>query len=123
MSHRNSAAAIISMLQKTGCHRVLTTPKSDNATTDALVDAIRAECPSDFALSIECIPHADEMYPNPGSETYEAFFNAYPSKKRSSDDTAIYLHSSGSTGFPKAIALTFKTVLLASNMGRLAKYK
>ena len=109
------------MLRKTDCHRLLTTPRGENTTTDTLVDAICAECPTDFALSIEYIPNPNYIYAQLGSEVDgdEDTFEAYPTKSRSLDDVAIYLHSSGSTGLPKATPQTFRTLLLASEIGNL----
>jgi acyl-coenzyme A synthetase/AMP-(fatty) acid ligase len=105
------------MLQKTDCHRILTTPRSENTTMDALIDAIREECPSNFSLSVEYILHPDAIYSRLGRESHDDTFEAYPPKKRSLEDVAIYLHSSGSTGFPKPIPETFKTILLCCKMG------
>jgi acyl-coenzyme A synthetase/AMP-(fatty) acid ligase len=122
MSHRNSAAAVVNMLLKTECHRLLTTPKGENIITDALMDEIRGECPPEFTLSIEDIPRPDYIFPQLGNEfrNKKNGFEAYPSKKRLLDDVAVYLHSSGSTGFPKPVPQTFKTLLLAGAMGKLA---
>jgi acyl-coenzyme A synthetase/AMP-(fatty) acid ligase len=118
MSHRNSAAAVISMLQKTDCHRILTTPRFDNPTTDALMDAIRTECPPDYVLNIDYIPHPDAIYSHLGTESDDDTFEAYPPKTRLLDDVALYLHSSGSTGFPKPIPESFRALMLCSKMGK-----
>jgi acyl-coenzyme A synthetase/AMP-(fatty) acid ligase len=105
------------MLHQTDCHRILTTPRTNDVVTDALIDAIIADCPLDYPLRIEYIPDVDNIYSCLGAKKKGYSFKAYPPKERSLDDIAVYLHSSGSTGFPKAVPQTFKTLLLASKIG------
>lgn len=50
----------------------------------------------------------DQIYPKLGDETADDPFNPYPNSQNrvSSSDIALFLHSSGSTGFPKVMPLT-----------------
>ncbi|KNZ79425.1 L-aminoadipate-semialdehyde dehydrogenase large subunit [Termitomyces sp. J132] len=69
ISPRNSPAAVVHLLKKTSCHRLITTP----ATLRSLLDGIQTELAADvldFELSIEEIPTLDQVYPRLGTETY-----------------------------------------------------
>jgi acyl-coenzyme A synthetase/AMP-(fatty) acid ligase len=84
-------------------------------TLRGVVDGLKAEIQmvdSTYVLSIEEVPTLQEVYPRLGQETAEDPFEpikATFSPKNS--DKAIYLHSSGSTGLPKAILLTHEIVM------------
>jgi acyl-coenzyme A synthetase/AMP-(fatty) acid ligase len=108
MSPRNSAAAVVNMMEKTGCHRLITT----NRSLGSLIDGIKADFMSHGVttnqLRIDEIPSLKDLYPAliRGSPN-EAFVPFPPPALRASrDDILVYLHSSGSTGFPKPIPIT-----------------
>ncbi|KAF9073069.1 hypothetical protein BDP27DRAFT_1289576 [Rhodocollybia butyracea] len=113
ISPRNTPSAVINLIQKSGATRLLTT----NHTLHDLLDRIKAEMMSlrdplyDFVF--EEVPSLQELFPKLGKEILEDPFEAYPpsSKYPGPDDCAIYLHSSGSTGLPKAIPLTHSIIL------------
>ncbi|KAG6855914.1 hypothetical protein H0H87_009480 [Tephrocybe sp. NHM501043] len=105
------AGCIVAGLVKSACRRLITT----NITLKSLIDGLRAqiaETPSlrSFDLQIEEIPSVFTAYPQLGQEKAEHPFERYPDpvKRPSRDDICIYLHSSGSTGFPKAIPQTHR---------------
>ncbi|KAJ6483120.1 putative aminoadipate reductase [Mycena sanguinolenta] len=110
ISQRNSPAAVVNLLQKTSCHRILSTC----AKLDALLVGVKEELARvdpDFALTIEEIPSVSQIYPNLGRESPQSAFDPYPLGNRPAwDDVCIYLHSSGSTGFPKAIPETNRVI-------------
>ncbi|KAG6888349.1 hypothetical protein C0995_009042 [Termitomyces sp. Mi166 len=113
ISPRNTPAAIVHLLKKTSCHRLITTP----VTLRSLLDGVKAEITAhalDFELSIEEIPTLHQLYPKLGSETMRDSFQRYPAPttRPSLSDVAVILHSSGSTGFPKAI---YQTHLILSH--------
>lgn len=97
------------MLEKSGCHRIITTESS----LGDLMNEIRALKPHDFSLSIEEAPALAQCFPNLGHEIANHEFVPLPprSKPLQIDDLIFYLHSSGSTGFPKPIAQTNRTIL------------
>ncbi|KAJ7277843.1 male sterility protein-domain-containing protein [Mycena rebaudengoi] len=68
---------------------------------------------SPFELSIEEIPLLGQIYPYLGHEISEDAFVPYPIPTTSIalDDVALYLHSSGSTGFPKSIPETHRNLI------------
>jgi acyl-CoA synthetase (AMP-forming)/AMP-acid ligase II len=103
------------MLQKTSCHHILTT----RASLAPLLTSITSLIASDFTLLIEEIPTLVYCYPHLGKETHSDPFVLYPVSKspRDMDDVILYLHSSGSTGFPKAIPQTNRTVLHWYSLG------
>ncbi|KIM43694.1 hypothetical protein M413DRAFT_443603 [Hebeloma cylindrosporum] len=111
MSPRNTAAAIIKLLQDTSCHRLLTTQE----TLRPLITEVTSELSSSdspYDLSIEEVPPLLDIFPKLGYEKEEDAFEPYPSGVRPPlDDVLIYLHSSGSTGFPKTIRQTFKSMV------------
>lgn len=65
----------------------------------------------EYQLVIKEIPSIAEVFPElsdgPASGKPDVLAD-YPSQKPKPDDVALYLHSSGSTGLPKAIAKTHK---------------
>ncbi|KAG6878934.1 putative NRPS-like protein biosynthetic cluster [Termitomyces sp. T32_za158] len=105
ISPRNTPAAIVHLLLKTSCHRLITT----SATLSSLLDGVKTELAADFDLSIEEIPMLYQIYPRLGNETVDDPFERYPPPlmRPHMSDVALYLHSSGSTGFPKAIPQTY----------------
>ncbi|KAF5384130.1 hypothetical protein D9615_003351 [Tricholomella constricta] len=108
ISPRNSPAAIANLLEKSSCRRVLTT----NMTLKPLIDSLKLQfetTPLAEEVHIEEIPSLAEIYPHLAQETLEHPFQRYPppSVRPSKNDVCLYLHSSGSMGFPKAIAQTY----------------
>ncbi|KAG6896169.1 putative NRPS-like protein biosynthetic cluster, partial [Termitomyces sp. T32_za158] len=105
ISPRNTPAAIVHLLLKTSCHRLITT----SATLSSLLDGVKTELVADFDLSIEEIPMLYQIYPRLGNETVYDPFERYPPPlmRPHMSDVALYLHSSGSTGFPKAVPQTY----------------
>ncbi|KAJ7075616.1 putative aminoadipate reductase [Mycena belliarum] len=112
VSHRNSAAAMLHLLSSTGAHRLVTTKGSLGHFIDAVVSESSAMSPP-YKLSIEEIPLLGQIYPHLGRETVEDAFVPFPepATKAALDNVALYLHSSGSTGFPKPIPWTHRTVI------------
>ncbi|KAJ7193227.1 putative aminoadipate reductase [Mycena pura] len=112
ISHRNSDAALFHLLSSTGAHRVLTTRGSLARIVDALSSGSSTKNPT-RGLSIEEIPLLGQLYPRSGHETVDDTFVPYPSPASVAalDSIAMYLHSSGSTGFPKPIPETHRTLV------------
>ncbi|KAF7347147.1 Acetyl-CoA synthetase-like protein [Mycena venus] len=112
ISHRNSGAAILHLLNNTNSHRLLTTKGSLGHLVDTVSTELSNNNPS-FELSIEEIPLLGQIYPHVGHETSEDAFVPYPiqTTRAALDDVALYLHSSGSTGFPKSIPETHRNLI------------
>ena len=66
-----------------------------------------------YELSIEELPALDVIFPRLGVEREEDPFIPYPTLETRPDisDVCMFLHSSGSTGLPKTIPQTQKTLL------------
>ncbi|KAJ7625813.1 putative nonribosomal peptide synthetase [Roridomyces roridus] len=112
ISNRNSSAAVLHLLNTTKSHRLLITKASLGPLTDAIAaDLAALSVPYD--LSIEEIPLLGQLYPHLGDESPSDQFIPYPSPAKCTplDTVAMYLHSSGSTGFPKSIPETHRTLL------------
>ncbi|KAJ7489600.1 putative aminoadipate reductase [Mycena latifolia] len=112
ISPRNSPGAIVEMLRKTDCHRVIGT----RVTLDSLFSAIQkelAQADPGYLLRIEEIPPLSHIFPNLGAERAECAFEPYPAFKTvpAFEDTCLYLHSSGSSGTPKVIAHSHQIVI------------
>ncbi|KAG6329586.1 hypothetical protein ID866_9503, partial [Astraeus odoratus] len=62
-------------------------------------------------LQIAEPPRLATLYPYLNHETIKSPFVPYPTPERKpeADDVMFYLHSSGSTGFPKCIPITYRT--------------
>ncbi|EPQ57812.1 acetyl-CoA synthetase-like protein [Gloeophyllum trabeum ATCC 11539] len=110
ISPRNSTAAIYNMLEKTSCHRLLT----NASILQPLIDGCNTEFTAKgYELHIEEIPTLSQAYPKLGEESAADPFVEYPplEYEPAMDDVCLYLHSSGSTGFPKPIPQTHRTIL------------
>ncbi|KAJ6472500.1 putative aminoadipate reductase [Mycena sanguinolenta] len=117
ISPRNSPTAVVNLLKKTGCHRMVSTC----VTLDALLVGVKEELQQtdpDFALSILEAPPLSQIYPHLGTETAECAFESYPTSTYRPEWNAIglYLHSSGSTGLPKAIPETNRILWQWANL-------
>ncbi|KAJ7696821.1 acetyl-CoA synthetase-like protein [Mycena rosella] len=112
ISHRNSAAAVLHLLKNTDSHRLLTTKSSLAHLVDSVSADLSVQSPP-YELSIEEFPLLGEIYPHLGHETKEDAFAAYPDSTTRTplDNVALYLHSSGSTGFPKCIPETHRSFI------------
>ncbi|KAJ7052229.1 putative aminoadipate reductase [Mycena amicta] len=112
ISHRNSDAALKHLLTTGKAQRILTTRGSLGQVMDSLAADLLAQQPA-YAISIQEIPTLAEMYPLLGRETPEDPFTQYsrPGKEASLTETALYLHSSGSTGLPKPIPVSHRSAI------------
>lgn len=119
MSPRNTAAAIIKLMKDTACHRLLTTRE----TLRPLIDEITAELSKEetsYPLTVEEIPPLAEIFPRLGNETVDDPFKPYPRAPRPPlDNVIMYLHSSGSTGLPKTIKQTFRSMVHWAGLRKL----
>ncbi|KAJ7153064.1 putative aminoadipate reductase [Mycena crocata] len=124
ISPRNSAAAVVNLLQRTSCHRLLATCVTLRALLAEVKQEIKRLDP-DFSLVVEEIPSLAEIYPNLGAETEGCAFEPYPepSRQPSLDDTCLYLHSSGSTGLPKAIPETHRALMQWSTLAAFTELR
>lgn len=112
MSPRNSAEAVVNMLEKTNCHRMIT----QSSLPPSLISSIQSQLSDKgFALHLDEIPSLESIFPaiktedpnvSPDVPTYPP-----PPVPFHPDDVVLYLHSSGSTGFPKPIAQTQNMLL------------
>ncbi|KAF8899601.1 hypothetical protein CPB84DRAFT_1847624 [Gymnopilus junonius] len=112
ISPRNTAAAVINLLKKTDCHYLLSTC----VTLKELLDNISVELgeeESPYKVDVEEIPRLYDIFPKLGEEREDDPFTPYRSPKDYAglNDVGIYLHSSGSTGFPKAIPQTHQIMI------------
>lgn len=118
MSPRNPSAAVVNMMRKTGCRRLIATRHS----LGTLLDGIRTEFASSSSgvdepiidLEIAEPPALAYVYPELLSkETTTTPFVSYPKadERPANDAIMYYLHSSGSTGFPKPIPITYLTAV------------
>ncbi|KAF9019777.1 putative nonribosomal peptide synthetase [Rhodocollybia butyracea] len=103
-----SIAAVVNLLKVSGAHRLLTT----GATLHELIRGIKEKLTSTdpaYELSIEEVPIISQLFPKLGNEKVADEFEAFSLWKSiypTPQETALYLHSSGSTGFPKCIPLS-----------------
>jgi acyl-coenzyme A synthetase/AMP-(fatty) acid ligase len=75
----------------------------------SLLDDVKKELTaSDFALNIKELPGLPDIYPHFTRETISEPFESIkiPARDTFVGGTVMYIHSSGSTGFPKPIAWT-----------------
>ncbi|KAJ3555779.1 hypothetical protein NM688_g2383 [Phlebia brevispora] len=115
MSPRNSVPAIVNMLEKTSCHRIIT-----QSSLSPLISEVKADLEKKgYALQVDELPALQDVFPELSTKTNGMKRNEtkelkpYPSRTKPVDMNAplTYLHSSGSTGFPKPIPQTQNTFL------------
>lgn len=103
MSPRNTPEAVVDMIIKTGCQRLLTQPS-----LVSLQDAVQNTLSQNgHKLHIQELPHLHDVFPFLKVVDEDSPVQPYlrSSTPQQSDDLVIYLHSSGSTGLPKPIPL------------------
>ncbi|KIO03672.1 hypothetical protein M404DRAFT_1001160 [Pisolithus tinctorius Marx 270] len=109
MSPRNSPAAIINLLKTIKSRRLIATQSS----LGSLIAEVKRESASQgdqaYDLQIDEPPTLATVYPYMSEETIDSPFSPYPKGEISNDHVMFYLHSSGSTGFPKPIPITHVT--------------
>ncbi|KAF8868636.1 acetyl-CoA synthetase-like protein [Gymnopilus junonius] len=112
ISSRNTPAAVVNLLKKTNCHCLLTTRSTLRELLDGISVKLQIEV-SSYQLLVDDIPSLQEIYPKLGHEHEDDPFVPYSSQtaRPAITDTAIYIHSSGSTGFPKAIPQTHEILI------------
>ncbi|KAF8649496.1 hypothetical protein AX16_005765 [Volvariella volvacea WC 439] len=126
ISPRNSPPAVVNLLEKTNCHRILTTKD----TTLALMDSIRSHLSTHnpgFKVQINESPALLELFPQLDRNTTERPKPGirYPKRADTPDPNVPYmfLHSSGSTGFPKPIPWSRRVLSMWTSMPTLRRYK
>lgn len=105
------------MLQKTSAHRIIV-----DSGRHGLLAEIQAELkPKAYDLQVQEMPSLQFSFPVLDTEAYNdaAEVGPYPHKHIAQDDLCCYLHSSGSTGFPKPIPLKHQFLL---NICRMRMY-
>ncbi|KAJ7450213.1 hypothetical protein FB451DRAFT_1286443 [Mycena latifolia] len=124
ISPTTSAAAIVNLLRNSSCHRLIATW----VTLGALVAEIKKEfnrLDPDFSLHVEEMTPLAQIYPSLGVETADCAFEAYPVSPNQPefDDICLYLHSSGSIGFPKAIPETHRALMQWSTLTAMTEMR
>ncbi|KAG1835273.1 putative aminoadipate reductase [Suillus variegatus] len=113
MSPRNSAAAVTNMMQKTRCCRLITTQHSLASLIDGVKAGFVSHDTQTSQLQIDEIPALKHLYPALAGGTPDE--NIVPHSSLglpwSKHEVLFYLHSSGSTGFPKPIPISNLTAI------------
>ncbi|KAF8838002.1 putative nonribosomal peptide synthetase [Paxillus ammoniavirescens] len=105
VSSRNSPAAIVNMMKKINCFWIVTLAHAHQG----LINAICRESDG-TQLTLDELPTLAYTFPKLGKEVAADPFDPYPppAKRPELQSPAIYVHSSGSTGFPKPIAHSYQ---------------
>ena len=111
MSPRNSPEGVCHMLETVSCTRILS--QASMATLIHQVqDGMQAK---GIKLRIDELPGLPEVFPKLDSDAGKvtAQVKPYPASKKPNDmrTPSLYLHSSGSTGYPKSIHFTYSRML------------
>ncbi|KAF8869423.1 putative aminoadipate reductase [Infundibulicybe gibba] len=124
ISPRNTPAAVVQLLKASHCHRLVTTRTTLRPFVEGIIAELLDHDPQ-FSLVIEEVPPLNIIYPRIGAETAADPFKPYPPPptRPSLDDIALYLHSSGSTGFPKAIPQTHRMLSHWSSFPSLLEFR
>lgn len=106
ISSRNTSPAIINLLLKTSCHHLILTEGSAIVqAAHGIQSTLRNQA---HELELVPFPSLDAFLPQLGCtfDKNDLFVRYPPIIHHGHDLPAMYLHSSGSTGFPKPIPLT-----------------
>ena len=97
---------------KSCSHRLVATCETLRDLIEDVKVEIFAKDPT-YELSIEELPALDVIFPRLGVESKKDLFIPYPAleTRPAISDICMFLHSSGSTGLPKIIPQTHKTLL------------
>ncbi|KIJ41947.1 hypothetical protein M422DRAFT_229444 [Sphaerobolus stellatus SS14] len=102
ISPRNSAAAVAHLVSKTGVkHILLGQEQSMQDLANEMTEILKTQYPSVALPQISPIPLFQDLFDQPVIN-----MDDLPIERKSPDDIVIYLHSSGSTAFPKPIPWT-----------------
>lgn len=104
MSPRNSSQGVIYMMQASSCRRILA-----HAPTAALAHQVKTGMASEgLSIHVDNLPGLSCVFPHLQDTNNASEFHPYPPSPQPARalDTAWYIHSSGSTGFPKSIRFT-----------------
>ncbi|KAL1743883.1 hypothetical protein HDZ31DRAFT_39972 [Schizophyllum fasciatum] len=109
ISPRLSAPAVAGLLRASGCRRLVTT----QCTLSALVVDVQGALGGEYGLIVDEMPALRAVYPHlaggPKNEAFEPYPDAAVAPQP--EDVQLYIHSSGSTGFPKAIPQTRASIV------------
>ena len=96
------------MLEKTGCHRILSQPSLDH-----LIHQVKEELDmQNYALQVDELPALYDIFPSLSASADSSPPEPYPAAPaHHPDDLVMYIHSSGSTGFPKPIPFTQRLMI------------
>ncbi|KAF9044199.1 putative aminoadipate reductase [Panaeolus papilionaceus] len=113
ISPRNAAEMIAKMMNETSCTRILTTEHTLHDIITDIRNSFSKGLHSETELVVDEMPPLQDIYPFLGHETEDDAHEVYPkaTHKPALDNTMIYLHSSGSTGFPKTIPHTYRSFI------------
>ncbi|KAL1699760.1 hypothetical protein EV121DRAFT_295858 [Schizophyllum commune] len=108
ISPRLSPAAVANLMRASNCHRLVATQQ----TLQTLISGVEKELGARHVLKIGEMPALDLIYPRLAEEKATDAFELYPEALTppKPEDMELYLHSSGSTGFPKAIGHTYASL-------------
>ncbi|KAL1660867.1 hypothetical protein GGF50DRAFT_118539 [Schizophyllum commune] len=108
ISPRLSPAAVANLMRASDCHRLVATQQ----TLQTLISGVEKELGARHALKIDEMPALNLIYPCLAGEKATDAFEPYPeaSTPPKPEDMELYLHSSGSTGFPKVIGHTYASL-------------
>ncbi|KAF5349824.1 hypothetical protein D9758_010211 [Tetrapyrgos nigripes] len=108
-----SPDGIAKMLQENNIRRVITT----NSTLPDFLASIREKLDPTYECVFEEVPGLSDLYPKLGKEKAEDDFSPLSDLPYLSDeDLAMCLHSSGSTGLPKAIRFNHRALKSLANI-------
>lgn len=98
------------MLESTGCRRLIT----QSSMTSLIADVESRMHAKGFLLTVDELPSLPLAYPHLfGEQDHQVRCEPYPPLSAASnlDELCIFIHSSGSTGFPKPIPIKHKMTL------------
>jgi long-subunit acyl-CoA synthetase (AMP-forming) len=111
MSPRNSPQGVAYMLQSTSCTRIIA-----QESTASLVGQVRSDMElQGVKITIDHLPALKDVFPRFDDKlnSAQAEVEPYPSATQRGDShqTALFIHSSGSTGYPKSVPSSSKRFL------------
>ncbi|KAF9553324.1 acetyl-CoA synthetase-like protein [Agrocybe pediades] len=111
ISTRNSSAAVAHLINKAGVEHVfLGREQAMIDLKDQVLEELNSQNPAHPLPAFSPIPVFDDLYSS-YSAMYDSDGSDLPFEKKDLDDIAMYIHSSGTTNFPKPIPWTHSHLL------------
>lgn len=109
MNPKNSVPAILNMLEKTFCYRMLSQSAFEHVLAELRFELAKKQLGLEY-VELPPLPHIFPQFGGDEADYHVELFTG-PDEPPRKDQIVLYLHSSGSTGFPKPVPQSQEAIL------------